>query len=260
MELRTITALLDGVPWITPDEGRRLYEQVRDTRPLEVLNLGTAHGVSAAYIAAALEANGDGHVTTVDHSAAAFTDPTAEELLERVGLAHRVSIVKAHSDYNWFLKERIEDRSDANGNCEPLYDFCFLDGAHNWTIDGLAIFLVAKLLKDDGWLVLDDLRWTYRGLYEGEGRPDCRDAVYAGHVMSDAELDSNQVDAVFRLLVMRHPAFVEFRVQDSAWGFARKGSGENRTLRITSSRSVSDLLALYLQKTVNATRRRIQRR
>ena len=259
MELNAITAAIGSVPWITPEEGRRLYEHVRETRPLEVLNLGTAHGVSTAYIAAALEANDAGHVTTVDHFTADFSDPTAEELIDRVGLAHRVSVVKAHSDYNWFLKERIEEQSDADGNCEPLYDFCFLDGAHNWTVDGLAIFLVAKLLKDQGWLVLDDLHWSYRDLYVNTGRPDCRDAIYAGHLMSDAELDADHVDAVFRLLVMQHPAFVEFRIQDSAWGFARKGSDEDRVLKITASRSVGDLSALYLQKGVNAALRRLRR-
>lgn len=257
MDLATVTAAVHGVLWIIPEEGRRLYEHVRQTHPLHVLNIGTAHGVSAAYIAAALEANGRGHVTTVDHSMAAFSDPSPEELLENAGLMHRVTIVKEHSDYNWFLKERIEDRSDEDGNCEPLYDLCFLDGAHNWTVDGLAVLLVEKLLRPGGWLVLDDLHWTYRGLYEGEGRPECRNAIYAGHVMSDAELDDDHVAALFRLLVMQHPSFVEFRIEDSAWGYARKGADETRVLRLTSSRTAGDLLALSVQKLIRRARRRL---
>ena len=31
--------------------------------------------------------------------------------------------------------------------CQPIYDFCFIDGSKNWTIDSSAFFLVDKLLK-----------------------------------------------------------------------------------------------------------------
>ena len=36
-------------------------------RPEQALELGSAHGVGAAYMAAAMAANGTGHLTTVDH-------------------------------------------------------------------------------------------------------------------------------------------------------------------------------------------------
>src|SRR4051812_37490598 len=98
--LRAVTAAGGDVPVMTPSHGRRVFEHIRTTRPDQVLELGTAHGVSAAYMAAALEANGRGHVTTVDHADAAF-DPPPEEVLARAGLAHRVSIVREHSAYTW---------------------------------------------------------------------------------------------------------------------------------------------------------------
>ena len=37
----------------------------------------------------------------------------------------------------------------------------FLDGSHNFDIDGLAVVLAEKLLRPGGWLLLDDLDWTY---------------------------------------------------------------------------------------------------
>jgi hypothetical protein len=48
--------------------------------------------------------------------------------------------------------ERLEDRS---------IDFVYLDGAKNWTMDGLAFFLVDKLLNRDGWILFDDYSFTY---------------------------------------------------------------------------------------------------
>ena len=120
-----------------------------------MLELGTAHGVGAAYMAAA-----GAHVTTVDYAGAAY-DPSPEEVLARAGVADRVTIVREFSSYTWWLKERVAERSDAHGNVEPCFDFVYLDGAKNWTIDGLAVVLVEKLLRPGGWLLMDDLEWTY---------------------------------------------------------------------------------------------------
>ena len=75
-----MAAAVAGIPFMTPEFGRRVYDHVRRARPVQILELGTAHGVSAAYMAAALEANGEGHVTTVDHAGAAF-DPLPEAVL-----------------------------------------------------------------------------------------------------------------------------------------------------------------------------------
>ncbi len=69
---------------------------IRSTGATDVLDLGTGHGVSAAFIAAALEANGRGHVTTVDLAGASYNPPPAA-LLARVGLADRVTVVREHS-------------------------------------------------------------------------------------------------------------------------------------------------------------------
>ena len=125
-----------------------------------MLELGTAHGVGAAYMAAALADNGGGSLTTVDFAGAAY-DPAPEEVLARAGVADRVTVVREFSSYTWWLKEQVAARSDAHGNVEPRFDFVYLDGAKNWTIDGLAVVLVEKLLRPGGWLLLDDLDWTY---------------------------------------------------------------------------------------------------
>jgi predicted O-methyltransferase YrrM len=85
MTFESVAAAVEGVPFMSAAQGRTVFDHVRRTRPEAVLDLGTAHGVSSAYLAAALEANGRGHVTTVESSAVRFEDPTAEELLARAG-------------------------------------------------------------------------------------------------------------------------------------------------------------------------------
>ena len=46
-----------GVPFMSPEQGRLVYDHVRETQPDAVLELGTAHGVGAAYLAGALADN-----------------------------------------------------------------------------------------------------------------------------------------------------------------------------------------------------------
>jgi hypothetical protein len=69
MKFDEVAAALEGVPFMSQGEGRRVYDHIWATRAKEVLEIGTAHGVSAAYMAAALDEGGGGGVTTVDTSA-----------------------------------------------------------------------------------------------------------------------------------------------------------------------------------------------
>jgi predicted O-methyltransferase YrrM len=257
MRFEDVAEVVRGIPYMSEHWGRRVYDHVRETQPERVLELGTAHGVSAAYLAAALEANGRGHLVTADHAGSRF-DPPPQDVLERAGLAHRVTIVQDHSSYNWFLKEQVEQNSDPHGNCTPLYDFCYLDGAHNFDIDGLAVVLVEKLLRPGGWLLLDDLDWTYEHNpwvapelgADGNARPFGE--------LSEAQRTSPQVRPVFELVVKQHPSFTEFRVEDEWYGWAQKQPGAPRRLTLSSSRSLTALLGGELRRFVRARRYRRQ--
>jgi predicted O-methyltransferase YrrM len=224
---------LEGIPFMEPTLARRVYDHIRETRPESVLELGTAHGVSAGYIAAALEANGHGHLTTVDHGAAAY-DPPPERVLG--DLAHRVTIVRAHSSYNWWLMRQIEAASDEHGNCEPAYDFAYLDGAHNFTVDGLAVVLIEKLLRPAGWLLMDDLDWTYRENPWFEPRPGEGGNPAPFGPLSDDERDAGQVRAVFEVVVKQHPSFSRFVDEDAWYGWAQKNPDAPRRYELASSR------------------------
>lgn len=128
--------ILTGIPHLGDVQAWELYRFVQHRKPAYCLELGHAHGVSSTYIAAALDEFG-GHLDTVDLVSAAERVPNLESLLACTRLSHRVTIHREVNSYTWFLKRKIASQS-ANGKCEPCYDFCFIDGAKNWTIDGLA--------------------------------------------------------------------------------------------------------------------------
>jgi predicted O-methyltransferase YrrM len=243
MEFEAVARSVQGIPFMSPSLGRRVYDHIRATRPQQALELGTAHGVSAAYIAAAMEANGEGHLTTVDHRGAAY-DPAPEVVLRNAGLDHRVTIVRDHSSYNWFLKQQIEQASDDAGNCVPRYDFCYLDGSKNWNLDGLAVVLIEKLLRPDGWLLMDDLEWTYDSnpwiIPEANGRP-------LGP-MSDSERSEPHLLAVFELIVKQHPSFTHFVREDAWYGWAQKRPDAPRRYELASSRPLGALVTAELRR------------
>jgi predicted O-methyltransferase YrrM len=246
-----VAARIEGIPFMSPALGRRVYDHITETRPGQVLELGTAHGVSASYIAAALEAGGEGHLTTVDHGGAAY-DPGPEEVLARAGLAHRVTIVRKHSSYNWFLKEQVERSSDSAGNCTPVYDFCYLDGSKNFNVDGLAVVLIEKLLRPGGWLLMDDLEWTYEHnpwiVPTGDSKP-------LGP-LSTPERTEPHLRAVFELIVRQHPSFTRFQREDEWYGWAQKAPGQPRRYELTSSRPLGALVMAEIRRRRHRPRRR----
>ena len=243
MDFEEVARAVAGIPFMSPELGRRVYDHIRRTTPERALELGSAHGVSAAYIAAAMEANGHGALTTVDHAGAAF-DPAPAEVLARAGLDHRVTIVREHSSYNWWLADQVRAVSDASGNPDPVYDFCYLDGAKNINIDGLAVVLVEKLLRPGGWLLMDDLEWTYRDnrwiVPSGDGHP-------LGP-LSESELTEPHLSRVFELIVAQHPSFTELIREDAWYGWARKQPGAPRRLELTTSRPLGTLVADRLRR------------
>jgi predicted O-methyltransferase YrrM len=245
VEFDRIASTVRGLRNMTPAQGRRIYDHVRRTRPHEILELGTSFGVSAAYMAAALDENGEGRVTTVDH----VRSNSPEELLSRLdpAVAARIQFVRIpDSSYTWWLKEQLAARSDASGQCQPRFDFVFLDGAHNWTVDGLSVVLIEKLLRPGGWLLLDDLDWVPRSDPHGMRE---RGIFFP---LSEEERDARHMRDVFELLVRPNAAFAEMRVEDDSWAWARKDSASVRRVAVTTSRPLRALVATLLLRAAKA--------
>jgi len=264
MQFAEAAEIVKGIPKprTHPIRGRVLYRHIRKTRPQSLLELGTARGGSAVYITAALEANGSGHLTSVDRRTGWLRDPTAAEVLDKAGLSDWVTLDKRFSTYTWFLKSEVEKRLRSDGSVEPGYDFIFLDGAKNWSTDGIAVVLAERLLRPSGWLLLDDLGWSY-------GKHSTSSQHYGTRIdaLSDEERDQPHLRAIFDLLIRTNPAFDEFLIQDDWWGWARKSpdasvhaggvlTGKRQEPDDGSSR-LSDAYGLVWRRLPTAAKRRL---
>ncbi|MES1941151.1 hypothetical protein T5B8_12973 [Salinisphaera sp. T5B8] len=218
MKFKQAAALLDNVPHISRHSARILYDFLLSEKPTDCLELGFAHGASSGYIAAALDELGTGALTSVDLESSAEFETTIEKTLDRLNLTSYVRIVREVNSYNWFLKKQIEAQTQ-NGVCVPCYDFIFIDGAKNWTIDGLAFFLADKLLRPGGWILLDDYGWRYADAIE---RGKTRSDGVTNRDLSEDQIAEPNIAAIFNLLVAQHPCYTDLKVQDQSWAWARK--------------------------------------
>ena len=98
--------------------------------------------------------------------------------------------------------------------------------------------LIEKLLRPGGWLLMDDLPWTYA---EDPGREATDGIVH--RELSEPERTEPHLRAVFDLIVAQHPSFTELKIQDEWWGWARKAPGEPRRLTLETSRPLGALVA-----------------
>ena len=252
MKFEEIRGLVKGIPYVMDDMAYDLYHHVLSHKPEECLELGFGHGASSCYVAAALDELGVGHLTSVDLvGAKEWQNPTIEDVLQKTGLSKWVTVARENTGYNWFLKKRIAASTVANV-CIPSFDFCFIDGAKNWTIDGAAFFLADKLLKEDAWIVFDDLQWTYESkLREGKKKTDGVSMLEMG----DDELNEPHVERIFQLLVMQHPGYSNFLVKDDWWGWAQKNSAGEKDVRLTRSEGYLKRLAKWEDKHQKRKRR-----
>jgi predicted O-methyltransferase YrrM len=197
---------------LTEETLREIYDCIVATRARDCLELGTGFGATACVMAAAVDEIGGGTVTTVDQILR--TPVGVEQLAQLIGLSRYVHTVQLGAGYNWFLMRVLRECTKASV-CEPRFDFCYLDGAHQWEPDALAMLLVAKLLRPGAWMMVDDLNFILRGCHDGW------EASYGNR--SDEELDTPQVGMAFDLLARTHPDLEHFVLTNSGHiGWARK--------------------------------------
>lgn len=211
MQFDAVKAIVDGVPNMTAEQGRIIYDFILHTGARNAMELGFAHGTGSCYMAAALQENG-GRLIGIDNQSAHQRKPAQREQLEKCGLSGVVDSIFAHGSYTWELMKLIEEHS-RDGRCEPFLDFVYIDGAHLWEPDGLAFFLVDKLLKVNGWVLFDDLYWSL-------AESSLKEEPWVKALAKD-EQETPQVLRVFDLLVRQHPSYGNIQVSEW-WGWAQK--------------------------------------
>lgn len=131
-----------------PAAARLLYHLVAEFRPRSVVELGTNLGISAAYIAAALRANGDGaRLTTLD--ASPYRLRVAREVHERLGLRN-VEYVQGRF---------VDTLEPVLRGIEPV-DLAFIDGHHLYEPTLAYTRTIQAHVRPGALLVFDDIRWS----------------------------------------------------------------------------------------------------
>ena len=182
---------------------------IKSKKLSNLLELGFAHGVSSCYFAEILKESGKGHLTTIDLISASYRKPNITELLLKNDLTEYVTVYYEYESYNWRLMRFIEE------NKKPIFDFCYIDGAHDWNVDGFAFLLVDKLLKPGGWIILDDMDWSFGSSPSMKNLPRVLN-------MPDDVKNTPHMSKVFDVLIRRHPDYRNFEVTDFGWGIAQK--------------------------------------
>jgi predicted O-methyltransferase YrrM len=158
---------------IPPSWGRLLMLLVRALRPGSCLELGTGFGLSAAYQAAALKVNGEGHLLTID--AAREWGAVAEEGFEQLGVSGWVE----------FRGGQIAELLPTVAEEIAPIDFVFIDAEHQAAATLAYIDVLAPALSSGAVLVLDDIGFHggMRGAWEAlERDPRLRGHVHAGRM------------------------------------------------------------------------------
>ena len=245
MKFNEIYSIVGGVPFISKENGRFLYELILKERLMHILELGIGYGTATCYMAAALQELGEGSITSVDLIAAKDTfNPSAEEQLEKTGLSEFATVIRMQTGYTWFLHNEIANNTKDNV-CNEIYDLCVIDGPKNWTIDGAAFFFVDKLLKKNGWIIFDDYHWTYAS---ANSRRESTDGI-THRFLSKNEQETPHIRDVFELLVKQHPHYGNLLVlEESGWALAQKTMTQNKTYTIDFHETTTSMFTKVIYK------------
>jgi predicted O-methyltransferase YrrM len=202
-----VLTYVGNLPYMRIDAAWMFYDFITGNRLSTGLELGFFHGVSTAYLAGAIQDVGPGSLTTVDRMDACERMPNVESILQKAGLAGFVRVYYEPKSFNWRLMKLLEEQ------CDESFDFCYIDGGHTWYDTGFAFCLVARLLKPGGWVIFDDLYFTFR-------QSSLREKPWVKR-MPEEEQVMPQVQQVFELLVEKDPQFGSFR-RLGRFAFAQK--------------------------------------
>ena len=212
MPITRVRAAIGNLPYMALRRAEKLQDLIVGHGLRQCLELGFYHGVSSAYLAEIIrDAFGDdGHLTTIDRVQALELSPNIFQILNQLDLSSHVTVYVEQRSFTWRLMHLIEAHPD------PLFDFAYLDAGHTWDVTGFGFFLVDRLLRPGGWIVLDDLNWSH----------SASPALAAkSSSLPEEERSTPQVRKVWELLVRRHPSYSDFR-EDGQLGIARKTDGQ----------------------------------
>lgn len=133
---------------IDEEEGRAIYELIKDQKISTSLEVGCACGISSLYICDALSTHQSRHHTIID--------PVQLTDWRGIGVSN---LRKAGFDFFSLIEKPSEIALPELLANEEKFQFIFIDGWHTFDHTLLDFFYANRLLEDGGFVAIDDAGW-----------------------------------------------------------------------------------------------------
>lgn len=138
---------IDAQTRISIEQGKLLYDIVRDLKPERSCEIGLAYGFSTLFILTAIANNGKGRHLAVDPNQTRCWHGIGFEKVKEAGLSHLFELHEETSLTFWpkVLAEMTK------------FDFIFIDGDHRFDGVMIDIYGAARAISPGGVIALDDM-------------------------------------------------------------------------------------------------------
>ena len=130
-------------------------------------------------------------------------------------ISHKINVIpcgnsrKQYDSYAWSLASLAEKEYS-------LFDIVFLDGAHDFTIDYVAISLLKTLIKDNGVIIIDDLELSFNDIcFHNSLQTEKYNERY-----SLEQMETPHMKKLINLLLEHDPDFKKISISDFDSNFA----------------------------------------
>ena len=140
-----------------------IINQLKSSTPapesLTVAEIGIGIGATSLQVLKLLDEGGTYYGFDFDNVTEAFlSDLQVQDFGIKCNIVMKGNSHSPGDSYNWNLSNMIfemRERHEAG-----VFDAVYLDGAHTFLYTGIGVCLLKELIKEGGYLILDDLFWT----------------------------------------------------------------------------------------------------
>ncbi len=125
-----------------------------------------------------------------------ITRKLLETVTDRPNIHFYGNTLKLRDSYCWKLMDFVRQG-------QPVFDYIYIDGAHDLTIDGFAFMLVDRLLQPNGYIEFDDYDWTFGGSNIMRRYPE------TAKWYTQKQIDTPQIAMIVDSLVRTDPRYTE---------------------------------------------------
>lgn len=131
--------------------------------PIVAAEVGVGIGASTVQFTRVLGPGDELHLFDRRHQVVELiTDLEALPEGEGITFVDRSNEAKLYASYAWELAVWFRELRRAKQPVE-VFDFVYLDGAHQFLHDAAAVSVLKAMIKPGGYIVFDDMTWTFNG-------------------------------------------------------------------------------------------------